>query len=608
LANSGTFCSHPALRGGCSDFFPFLILRAKITLQVESTARSGTHSQMVTYDDGDNAHPSARAGFLTRTLFSTHHKTIGLQYFWLALASVLVGMVLSTLLRIHTSWPDTAIPFLAAIENTPERYAAMRLLHGSLMVFFVLTAAPQLGFGNFFLPLQIGAEEMAFPTLNLLSFWMTVTSLGGMTASFFLPLATGINVWLASAALFSLAALLSALNFTTTTIEMRAKGMTLARMPITVWAWFINAILSMLIFSVLLAGSCAILSNRLLGSNFFSAASFLAQQPQNLVRQGSLPILWDRLFWYFAQAEVYVAMLPCFGIVTHLLATFSRKPVWKERLVILALCGVGLVGFCVWGYHMFATGMNPYAPLVFAVLASSLGVPAAFLLASWFGTLWNGRVQLSTSMLFTLGFISLFIAGGLSGIFLARQDLATAAVSEGFVTGHFHLVMGVAATFAILAALFFWFPKLFGRRLREPLGKIHFWMTFAGVYAIFMPMHWLGLLSQSRMLPEAQRIAFASSGATIRIFVTVATIWTVAAQAVFVFNFASSLLRHRTVEENDPWRATTLEWTIASPAPEENFGGVQPVIYRGAYEKSGESADDLVPQHLAPELLAQRAL
>ncbi len=561
---------------------------------------------MVTHDDGGNASLSSRSGVLSR-LFSTHHKNIGLQYLWLALASVLVGMVLSALLRLHATWPDRAIPFLASIENTPERFAAMRLLHGSLMVFFVLTAAPQLGFGNFLLPLQIGAAEMAFPSLNRLSFWMTAGSLVGMTASFFLPLSNGINLWLASAALFSLAALCSALNFITTTIELRAKGMTLPRMPVTVWAWFVNAILSMLIFSVLLAGCAAVLSDRLLRSNFFSTASFLAVQPQNLVRQGSLPILWQRLFWYFAQAEVYVAMLPCFGIVTHLIATFSRKPVWKERLVVLALCGVGLVGFCVWGYHMFASGLNPYAPLVFSVLASSLGIPAAFLVASWLGTLWNARVQLNTAMLFTLGFISLFIAGGLSGIFLARHDLARATVSEEFVIGHFHLVMGVAATFAILAALFFWFPKLFGTRLHEGLGKVHFWMTFAGVYAIFMPLHWVGLLAQSHALGEGQRASLASAGTSIRTFVTVATVCTVSAQVLFVINFLYSLLRRKRAEENNPWRATTLEWSIASPAPEGNFGDVPPVVYRGAYEFHGDSGLDFVPQYLAPDLPAAKA-
>jgi len=562
---------------------------------------------MVTYDDGASAPQPIRAAFLARYVFSTHHKTIGLQYLWLALASVFVGVVLSTLLRVHTSWPDTAIPFLNGFENTTERYAAVRLLHGSLMVFFVLTAAPQLGFGNYLLPLQIGASEMAFPTLNLVSFWLTVASLAGMTASFFYAPEIGINVWLASAAVFAVGALLSALNFTVTTIDLRAEGMTLPRLPVTVWAWFLNSILSMLIFSVLLAGCAALLSDRLLGSQFFSVTSFLAAQPQNLVRQGSLPVLWQRLFWYFAQAEVYVAMLPCFGIVTHLVSTFSRKPVWKERLVVFALCGVGLIGFCVWGYHMFSTGMNPYAPLVFAVLASSLGVPAAFLLASWLGTLWEARLQLTTAMLFSIGFVSLFIAGGLSGIFLARHDLSRAAVSEDFVIGHFHLVMGVAATFAILAALFFWFPKLFGCRLSEPLGKVHFWMTFAGVYLIFMPMHWLGLLTQSRFLPDVPRAALASAGGSIRTLVTVATICTVFAQVLFVVNFVQALVRRKVAQEVDnPWRATTLEWSVASPAPESNFGNVAPTVYRGAYEFSEGFANDFAPQHLAPELLAQK--
>jgi cytochrome c oxidase subunit 1 len=561
---------------------------------------------MVTYDDGSTSPESAHGGFLSR-VFSTNHRTVGLQYLWLALASVLVGMVLSALLRWHTSWPDSAIPLFTSLEQTPGRFAALRLLHGSLMVFFVLTAAPQMGFGSVFLPLQIGASEMAFPTLSRLSFWMTFVSFAGITVSFFCPQQRGIDIWLASAALFSVAALFSSINFTVTTIELRASGMTLPRLPITVWAWFLNAILSMLIFSVLLAGSVALLSDRLLGSEFFSTSSFLAHQPQNLIRQGSLAILWERLFWYFAQAEVYVAMLPCFGIATHLIATFARKPVWKERLVVFALGGVGLVGFCVWGYHMFATGMNPYAPLIFAVLASSLGVPAAFLVASWLATLWDARIDLTASMLFAIGFISLFIAGGLSGIFLARQDLARAAVSEEFVVGHFHLVMGVAATFAILAALFFWFPKLFGRRLNEPLGKLHFWLTFSGVYAIFMPMHWLGLLAQSRLLPDAQRVALASASSSIWTFVTIATVWTVGAQILFIVNFAATLLGGGSRVEANPWNASTLEWNVVTPpGTSEELAVVRPVVYRGAYEFLDTESHAPVPQHLAPELLVAR--
>ena len=383
--------------------------------------------------------------------------------------------------------------------------------------------------------------------------------------------------------------------------------MTLPRMPVTVWAWFVNAILSMLIFSVLLAGCTAVLSDRLLGSNFFSTASFLAQQPQNLVRQGSLPVLWQRLFWYFAQAEVYVAMLPCFGIITHLMATFSRKPVWKERLVVLAICGVGVIGFCVWGYHMFATGMNPYAPLVFSVLASSLGIPAAFLLASWLGTLWNARMQFTTSMLFAIGFISLFIAGGLSGIFLARHDLSRAAVSEDFVIGHFHLVMGVAATFAILAALFFWFPKLFGCRMNETLGKVHFWLTFAGVYCIFMPMHWMGLLTQSNLLPEAQRVAVASAGASIRTLVTVATIWTVAAQIAvrgeFLWQFAGG---RKTRKQITLGALRHSNGVSLRPRRRKFWQCRRRWFTAGRMSFTGGSSDEFAPQHLAPELLAQK--
>ncbi len=533
-------------------------------------------------------------GFFRRVLFPTNHKHIALQYLWLSLASVLVGMLLSTIMRMLVSWPDAAIPFLRAMENAPERYAAIRLLHGSLMVFFVLTAAPQLGFGNYFVPLQIGAPDMAFPRLNRLSFWMTFGSLLLMSSSFLPPLAIGLNTWLASAFLFSLAGLLSAINFTTTILQCRTEGMTLPRMPVTVWAWLINAILSMLIFSVLLAGSTALLSDRILGSHFFSAAGFLAANPQNLIRQAALPVLWQRLFWYFAQAQVYVAMLPCFGIVTHVIATFARRPVWRERLVVLALCGVGLVGFCVWGYHMFATGMNPYAPLVFSVLASSLGIPASILVVGWMAMIWRSReTKLPTSALFSIGFVSLFVSGGLSGIFLAKRGTST--VSEEFVIGHFHLVMGVAATFAILSALFFWFPRMFQARLDERIGKLHFWITFAGVYAIFLPMHWLGMLAQA---PGGMNgpVFTVATVQFLRTFITVATVVTVSAQLLFVFNFFRAVLRLHAPRVGNPWSSATLEWAFAA-------GNVPPTgnphVYRGAYEVSAEDGA-FVPQSLAP--------
>jgi cytochrome c oxidase subunit 1 len=560
---------------------------------------------MVTYDSGGNPLGSPRAGFLSRYFFSTRHKTIGLQYLWLALFSVFLGMAMSLLMRIHLVWPGVHIPFLSALGNTPERYATLPLLHGSLMVFFVLTAAPQAGFGNYLLPLQIGAREMAFPILNLISFWATAISLFGMTAAFLIAPQSGITLWIVSVSIFCTASLCSALNFAVTTIDLRARGMTLPRLPLTVWAWFINAILGMLIFSILLAACLCLLSDRFFGTHFFSSVNFLAAQPAN-VAASALPALWQRLFWFFAQAEVYVAMLPCFGLVSHLVATFSRKPIWKERLVVLALCGVGLVGFCVWGQHMFSSGMNPYSPLVFSLLASSLGLPAVVLLVSWFGTLWNARIQLNTAMLFVLGFISLFLAGGLSGIFLARHDLIAVALGEDFITGHFHLVMGVAATFAILGALFFWFPKLFGRRLNEPLGKIHFWLTFAGVYCVFMPMHWLGLISHANVHSGSRLAAIATMLGPVRSFITFAILITVLAQGLFLFNFLWSLFRSERVLEKNPWCATTLEWSVSSPPPADDFGARDPVVYRGAYEFNvPDAAEDFVPQHLAPDKVAK---
>jgi cytochrome c oxidase subunit I len=559
---------------------------------------------MVTYDGGRNYEKTPRCGFLSRYLFSTDHKTIGMQYLWLALFSVFLGMATSLVMRIHLVWPDAHIPFFSAFAAA-ERFATLPLLHGSLMVLFVLTAAPQAGFGNYFLPLQIGARQVAFPTLNLVSFWATVVSLIGVTGAFLIAPQAGITLWVVSVSVFCAAAVCSSVNFAVAAIDLRAQGMTLPRLPLTVWAWLINAILGLLIFSILLAACLCLLSDRFFSTHFFSAVDFLASQLGH-ASPDALPGLWQRLFWFFAQAEVYIAMLPCFGIVSHLIATFSRKPVWKERLVVLALCGVGVVGFCVWGQHMFSSGLNPFSPLVFSVLAASLGLPATVLLISWFGTLWGARIQLNTSLLFALGFISLFLSGGLSGIFLAGHDFTTGAATEGLVTGHFHLVMGVAATFAILAALFFWFPKMFGRRLNESLGKTHFWVTFVGVYCVFMPMHWLGLISHSTNNAGANLPTIAAWIGPARSLVTDGILVTVFAQGIFLLNFLWSVFRGERVEECNPWRAATLEWSVASPAPPDNFGLRDPVVYRGAYEMGVPGpAQDFIPQHITPDRVAQ---
>jgi len=554
---------------------------------------------MVTFDSGANPSETHPTGLLRRYVFSTDHKTIGLQYLFMALFSVFLGMAMSLLMRLHFGWLGLHLPLFSRLANAPDPYGPLTTLHGSLMVFLVLTAAPQAGFGSYCLPLQIGARQMAFPKLNMFSFWTTAASLFGVTAAFLIAPQAGITCWILSVALFCGASLASALNFTVTTIDLRTTGMSLPRLPVTVWAWFINAILGMLIFSILLATCVCLLSDRIFGTGFFPLVNFLASRPPGTV-PNAFYVLWHRLFWFFAQAEVYVAILPCFGVVTHLISTFTRRPVWKERLVVLAMCAVGLVGFCVWGQHMFSSGMNPFSPLVFSFLASSLGLPAAILLVSWLGTLWGARIRLNSSMLFALGFVSLFLVGGLSGIFLARQDLASAAVSDEFIAGHFHLVMGVAATFAILSALFFWFPKFFGRRLNESLGKTHFWLTFAGVFSIFMPMHWLGLIEHSRLNAVSRLAAIAAASSSIRTFITVAILLTVLSQVLFLVNFFWSLFRGPKVDECNPWRATTLEWAVSCPPPADDFGRSDPVVYRGAYQFGVPGQENYMPQHLAP--------
>ena len=553
---------------------------------------------MGTYES-DEGTSEGTPGLLRRTLFQRDHRVIGLRYLWLALGSVSAGMFLSLLMRLHAVWPDAQIPLvsllLARYGDASEGYAALTLLHGSLMVFFVLTTAPQAGFGNYFLPLQIGAREMALPRMNLLAWWITVASLAGFAGVFFVSPEQGLSLWTASVSLFCVGALLTSINFAVTVLDLRAKGMTLPRLPLTVWAWLVNAILSMLIFSILLGACAFLLSDRFFGSHLFSPSALLTAQNGPLATR-TLLSLWQRLFWFFAQAEVYVAILPCFGIVSHLLATLARKPVWGERVAVLALCGVGVFGFCVWGQHMFTSGLNPWSPLMFSTLASSLGIPASVLVVSWLGTLWKAKLQFSAAMLFALGFVALFISGGMSGIFLARR-VGAGPASNDFVTGHFHLVMGVTATFALLAALFFWFPKMFGRRLNEPLGKWHFWLTFFGVNCVFLPMHWLGAVSRYGEASSAGVSASLNGG--VSALITAATLVTAAAQGLFIFNLFWTIFRQKNCADRNPWLATTLEWNSASALDGGAAGGAGSVVYRGAYEfRSVTSGLDFASQNL----------
>lgn len=562
-------------------------------------------------------------GFIRRYVFSTNHKVIGIQYLFLSLAAVTLGLILSLLMRFHLVWPEAHLPFVGGGIMKPEQYLALVTMHGTIMVFFVLTTAPQNAFGNYFLPTQIGAPDMAFPRLNSLSFWLTFAAFVCMIAAFAVPgggpisgwtaypplsglgeitgpgEGIGQTLWIISIAIFCLASLLSAINFIATTIEMRAPGMTLMRMPLTVWAWFVTAVLSLLAFGVLLAGGTLLLLDRSAGTSFFLPAG-LVVNGQLQSHSGGSPLLWQHLFWFFGHPEVYIAILPGMGLVSHILANFSRKPVFGYRAMVVVLCAIGFLGFLVWGHHMFVSGMNPYSGLAFSAVTMSIGVPSSVETFNWLATLWRGRIQLRPPMLFALGFISFFITGGLSGIFLAQPAVDTMLHGTYYVVAHFHIVMGVAAIFGIFAGTYYWFPKMFGRMMDERLARLHFWITFAGAYCIFMPLHLVGLAGGIRRYADWTGASYLAALQPLHRFVTIAAFVTAGAQLLFFYNFFRSLKMGVEARAN-PWNATTLEWAAASPSA-ENLGGRCPSVYRGPYEYSVPGArEDFLPQDLAAE-------
>jgi len=559
----------------------------------------------------------APTGFIRKYIFSLDHKVIGKQYYFLALFSVVVGMLLSVLMRWHLVWPDAHIPglhLLSAVgaphdQMTPEYYLSVMTMHATLMVFFVLTTAPQAGFGNYFLPIQVGAEDMAFPTLNMLSFWTTFLGLAVLISTFFVadgpPLSgwtsyatlsalgsvagpgegTGQNLWIISIALFCVGSLMGALNFIATLLELRTRGMKLMRLPLTCWAWFITAILALLSFAVLFSAAILLMLDRVGGTSFFIPAGLVVTDKLITGHSGGSPLLWQHLFWFFGHPEVYIAILPGMGITSHILSTFSRKPIFGYRAMAYSMMAIGFLSFCVWGHHMFVSGMSPYTGFAFSVMTMAIGVPSAIKTFNWLGTLWGGRLRLTTAMLFAIGFVSLFVSGGLSGLFLAQPPVDVNLHAGYFVVGHFHMVMGVAAIFGMFGGTFFWFPKMFGRMMNETLGKIHFWITFIGVYCIFMPMHYLGLAGNIRRYSRFTEVNFLNTPHIIDVhmFMSIAAFVTASAQFIFLFNLFWSMFKGEKASEN-PWEATTLEWTIPSPPPFDNFAGRHPVVQHGPYE------------------------
>ncbi len=547
-------------------------------------------------------HSHAPQGFIRKYIFSLDHKVIGIQYFFLALTAVFVGMFLSLLMRIHLIWPQAVLPLVGEIK--PETYLSLLTMHGTIMVFFVLTTAPQGGFGNYMLPIQIGAPDMAFPVLNMLSFWTTFVGFVVIIAAFFVtggaplhgwtgypPLSAvqsagpgeglGADLWITSIAIFCVASLMGALNFITTTLDLRAKGMTMMRMPLTCWSWFITAILGLLAFGVLLSAGILLLMDRNLGTSFY--VPLVVVNGTVMGHKGGSPLLWQHLFWFFGHPEVYIAILPGMGVASQVLSTFSRKPIFGYRAMVYAMLSIGFLGFMVWGHHMFMSGMSPYSAFAFSILTMCIGVPSAIKTFNWLGTMWKGRIRFKTPMLYAIGFVSLFVSGGLSGPFLAQPVLDIQLHDTYFVVGHFHLIMGVAAIFGIFAATYYWFPKMFGRMMNETWGKVHFFITLAGTYAIFMPMHYLGMAGQTRRYSQFTEVAYQTKLIPLQTFMTYAAIITIAAQFIFVINLFWSMFKGPKASDN-PWEATTLEWTTATPPPHDNFGGKTPVVNHGPYE------------------------
>jgi len=566
------------------------------------------------------AHHAPPQGFIRKYVFSVDHKVIGIQYTILSLVAAFIGMALSWVMRIHLGWPTAAIPFLGTLSPngapggvlTPEYYLSLMTMHGTIMAFFVLTAAPMAGFGNFMLPIQVGAADMAFPRLNMASFWVTFVGfvlacatfvipdgppLSGWTA--YAPLSAvgsaagpgqgwGQNLWGLSIAVFCVASLLGSLNFIVTTIDLRTKGMTLSRLPLSTWAWFINAWVSLLAFAVLLPTCLLLVLDRLGGTSFFIPGG-LVMNDKMLPHSGGSPLLFQHLFWFFGHPEVYIIILPAFGIVAHVMPTFIRKPLvggWK--VITFAMAAIGALSFVVWGHHMFVSGMSPYMAMVFSVPTLIITIPSVIAVLVFAASLYGANIRFTTPMLFCLGFISLFISGGIGGFFLAQPAVDSYLHATSFVVGHFHFTMGLSAIFATFAGFYYWFPKLWGRMMNERLGKLHFWLTFVCVYLVFMTMHLMGFTGAVRRYSAFADDFMLPLMPTNR-FISVAALLLGAVQFIFLYNAIWSRFKGPKAPDN-PWQATTLEWDTSSPPPFDNFGGRQMTIHHGPMEYDGDAS------------------
>lgn len=567
-----------------------------------------------------------KQSFISRYIFSFDHKMIGKQYFTLAMTMGLIGGVLAVLIRLQLGFPSRPWPFLenlfpvgmAGGIMTPEFYVSLFTMHGTIMVFFLLSLLPVSGFGNFLIPLQIGARDMAFPFLNMLSFWTVVPGAIIIVISFFVeggaaasgwtaypPLSAirsaipgsdaGQTLWLIGMIFFVASFTMGGLNFVVTILNLRTKGLRMMRMPLTTWAQFIVGILGLLSFPALAAGALLLTFDRSLGTSFFLPAGIYIGDTL-MPHEGGTPLLWQHLFWFLGHPEVYIIMLPAMGFTSDILATFCRRPIFGYRSMVYAIMAIGGLSFLVWGHHMFVSGMSPFLGSLFVVTTLAIAIPSAVKAFNWLFTIARAKIRFTSASLFALGVVSLFVTGGLTGIFLGTNSVDIQLHDTYFVVGHFHFIMAGAGLFGAFAAVYYWYPKMFGRLLNERLGKIHFWITFLAYYAVFFPMHYLGVSGMMRRIYDPNAYEYLQPLQPVNLFITLAAFVLFLGQILFMYNYFASMKRGAEANEN-PWESVGLEWSTPVRPGHGNWEGDIPEAHRWPYDYSKPGAKrDFIPQ------------
>ncbi|HUO04106.1 MAG TPA: cbb3-type cytochrome c oxidase subunit I [Candidatus Binataceae bacterium] len=553
-------------------------------------------------------------GFVRTYIFSTDHKMIARQFLFMALFMMSIGGLMAMLMRLDLAWPDTQFSFLSIFPSfiqsdnaiVPNTYNSMFTMHATIMIFFVVMPILAGSFGNFLIPLMIGARDMAFPLLNMLSFWVGGVAAVIMIASFFVPggpaaagwtsyaplsavpvysgVDWGQNLWCISLIVLGVSSLMGSINYITTIINMRTKGMTYFRMPLVIWSLFITAILLLLALPVLTAALSLLLFDRMAGTHFF------------LPGGGGEPLLWQHLFWFFGHPEVYIMILPGMGVTSELIATFSRKPIFGYRSMAYAMISIAFLSWIVWGHHMFVSGMDPRLGASFMITTMMIGVPSAIKTFNWLGTLYKGNIHYTSPMLHALSFVSMFVIGGLSGVWMACTPVDMYIHDTYFIVAHIHYVLFGGSLFAVFGGVIYWYPKMFGRMMNETLGKVHFWLTFVAFNCTFFPMHILGMGGHMRRIYNPDQYDFLKPLHGINVFISISAFVLGAVQFLFLINLIYSYFYGEKASDN-PWHANTLEWTTPSPPPHGNWPGPVPEVYRGPYEYSSpEVEEDYLPQ------------